>query len=110
MEKAEKAQKKPAASARGEEKTQNKLDEVVYQRNLFFSMVLDMTWQLAIVVIVPVVGGHFLDEALDTTPWLTVAGFAVALLGMVAVMKRVVAESTRRTGQYQSKNSKTGKK
>lgn len=49
-------------------------------------MALDMSWKLAIVVLVPIIGGFKLDDALDTTPLLTITGFILAMGGMALVM------------------------
>lgn len=74
-------------------------DQVLYQRNLFFAMVLSMSWQLAIVVIVPIVGGYMLDEHYHSSPWLTVAGLAVAALGIVGVLVRTVKTANERAAK-----------
>jgi hypothetical protein len=47
---------------------------------------MNMSWQLAIVVLVPVIGGYELDQKLDTLPALTIAGFFVAMAGMALVI------------------------
>jgi hypothetical protein len=47
-----------------------------------------MSWQLAIVVLVPIIGGFELDKSLDTLPALTIAGFFVAMVGMALVVWR----------------------
>jgi F0F1-type ATP synthase assembly protein I len=61
--------------------------------SVFIGMVMDMSWRLAIVVLVPVIGGFKLDERLNTTPWLTISGFVLALAGMILVMRRTVKEA-----------------
>lgn len=61
-------------------------------------MALDMSWRLAVVVIVPIVGGYELDQRLHSSPWLTIAGFVVAGVGMAAVLRRMLNEvNTRAT-------------
>lgn len=49
-------------------------------------MALDMTWRLAIVVLVPIVGGFKLDEKFDTSPLLTIIGFVLSLAGTAFVL------------------------
>ena len=44
-------------------------------RRDFFVAVLNMSWQLALVVLVPIVGGYQLDKTLGTSPLLTLVGF-----------------------------------
>jgi F0F1-type ATP synthase assembly protein I len=50
------------------------------EQQLFMGTVVTLTWQLLIVVVVPFVGGHFLDEHLGTTPVWTLAGLGLALI------------------------------
>ncbi len=47
-----------------------------------------MSWQLAVVVLVPIIGGFELDKRLNTLPALTIAGFFIAMCGMAAVVWR----------------------
>ncbi len=53
---------------------------------VFVSMALDMSWRLALVVLVPIVGGFELDKHFKTTPSLTIIGFVVAMAGMGFVL------------------------
>ena len=53
---------------------------------IFITMALDMSWRLAIVVLVPIIGGFKLDEKLGTTPALIIIGFLLAMGGMALVM------------------------
>ena len=55
-------------------------------RNVFVSMALTMSWQLAIVVLVPVFAGVKMDKAFNSgNSWLFV-GLGLALVGSAAVM------------------------
>lgn len=58
-------------------------------------MALDMTWRLAIVVLVPIIGGFQLDKALDTSPVFFISGFVLAMTGMGLVMWRTVQAANR---------------
>lgn len=49
---------------------------------------LSMSWQLALVVLIPIVGGFELDKKLHTLPVLTIMGFALAMAGMGFVVWR----------------------
>ena len=53
---------------------------------------LDMSWRLAIVVLVPIVGGFYIDKALGMLPVFTILGFFVAMAGMALVVWRQVKE------------------
>jgi F0F1-type ATP synthase assembly protein I len=52
------------------------------------SATLSMSWQLAIVVLVPIIGGYELDKKLHTLPLLTVIGLIVATTGVALVVWR----------------------
>jgi F0F1-type ATP synthase assembly protein I len=62
------------------------------QRQLFMASALSMSWQLAIVVLVPIIGGHELDIHLKTSPFLTVVGFGVAALGTYGLLRSVLTQ------------------
>ena len=55
-------------------------------------LALNMSWQLLIVVVVPILGGHYADEHFKLSPWCTVAGMVLSLLGMVTVVKLTLKE------------------
>jgi hypothetical protein len=61
----------------------------------FVQMALNMGWQLAVVVLVPVAGGAQLDKALDTNHVFLFVGLALALLGTVLVMWRTMQAANR---------------
>jgi F0F1-type ATP synthase assembly protein I len=75
-------------------------NQAYYQQSLFFSLALDMTWQLALVVIVPIVGGYILDKHYHTSPWLTLIGFLVAAVGVFGVLRRVVSQADQRSKNH----------
>lgn len=60
------------------------------QTSVFISSALDMSWRLAIVVLVPIIGGYELDKRLDMTPLLTIVGFILAMIGMALVCWRTL--------------------
>lgn len=92
--KAKAAPKKTAATKVTQEPSaQSDIDKSLYQRNLLLVTVGTMTWQLALVVIVPIVGGYYLDQYFHTTPGLTIAGVLLAALGVVMVMLRAIGEN-----------------
>ena len=72
------------------EQTQPKIDprDVSAAQTAFFVALFNMSWQLAIVVLVPLIGGAQLDNALGTSPIFTITGFIIALAGMAFVVKR----------------------
>jgi F0F1-type ATP synthase assembly protein I len=54
---------------------------------------MDMSWRLAIAVLVPIIGGYELDKHLRTTPALTIIGFIVAMAGLFFILKRTLDEA-----------------
>lgn len=69
--------------------TNTKLDSS-RQQSQFVSLALTMGWQLAVVVLVPVIGGVELDKVFGTSPVLLLIGLAVALLASTVVMWRMM--------------------
>ncbi|MGH7157017.1 MAG: AtpZ/AtpI family protein [Candidatus Saccharimonadales bacterium] len=62
-------------------------------RAVFVIAALDMSWRLAIAVLVPVIGGFELDKHLNTTPALTIIGFLLAMAGLFFILKSTVAKA-----------------
>ncbi len=69
----------------------------------FIMAAMDMSWRLAVVVLVPIIGGFEIDQRVHTTPLLTILGFLLAMGGMALVLKRMLVEVS------QSSNPKPGK-
>lgn len=59
---------------------------------LFNSAAIGMSWQLAVVVLVPIFGGYKLDEKVNTSPLWTLVGLALAMVGMILVVRRALIE------------------
>jgi len=60
--------------------------------SVFIGAALDMSWRLAIVVLVPIIGGFELDQRLHTSPLLTIVGFLLALAGMAVVLWQMLLQ------------------
>lgn len=60
--------------------------------SVFIGAALDMSWRLAIVVLVPIIGGFELDQRLHTGPLLTLSGFLLAMAGMAIVLWQMLQE------------------
>jgi F0F1-type ATP synthase assembly protein I len=58
--------------------------------SVFITMALDMSWRLAVAVLVPIIGGFKLDEKLNSAPLLAILGFILAMGGMALVMRRTL--------------------
>lgn len=78
------------------------------QTSVFITMALDMTWRLAIVVLVPIIGGFYLDQWLNTTPVFTITGFFLAMAGIAIVFWQTLqtANSVEIPAQNKSKIKK----
>lgn len=63
--------------------------------SVFIGAALDMSWRLAIVVLVPVIGGYELDQRWRMAPWLTSLGFLLAVVGMVVVLRQMLRDVSR---------------
>jgi hypothetical protein len=68
-------------SAKSEQPTTN-----LSGRSAFVTLGLDMTWKLAIVVLAPIIGGVYLDNAADTGNLFLFMGLALAAVGSTVVM------------------------
>lgn len=78
-------------------------------KTIFIVAVLDMSWRLAFVILVPIIGGFELDKHVGTTPALTILGFILAMVGLYVVLKYTLAtadERFRPKGQKTEPNSK----
>lgn len=78
------------AVADGALKGENKPIKSKRNGAILMAAALDMSWRLAIVVLVPIVGGFELDKHLGIGPALTIVGFLVAMAGVYIIMKRTV--------------------
>jgi len=63
--------------------------------NQFVLMALAMSWKLALVVMIPVIGGALLDRRLDSFHVFLFVGLAVAVLGSVLVMWQAMQAANR---------------
>lgn len=49
------------------------------REQLFVGTFISLSWQMLVVVLVPAIGGHYLDGRLKTAPIFTIIGFALAI-------------------------------
>lgn len=59
-------------------------------RQMFLNATLNMSWQLAIAVLVPVIGGYELDKSLKSSPAFTIVGLVIAIILCMLVVGRVL--------------------
>lgn len=61
-------------------KTRSAADVPSRQQQLFVGVFAGMSMQLLFVVLIPFLGGHFIDQKLQTAPLFTLIGLGVALV------------------------------
>lgn len=66
--------------------------DVVNAKQLFWGALLNMSWRLALTVLVPIIGGSMLDRRLDSAPSWTLAGVFIAFVGGSAAVWSSVKE------------------
>ena len=61
---------------------------------IVIGLTVSMSWQLALVVLIPVVGGHLIDAHFfpKSAPYFTLAGLLLAIGGMIVVVRRTLKE------------------
>jgi F0F1-type ATP synthase assembly protein I len=73
--------------------------------SVFIGAALDMSWRLAIVVLLPIIGGFELDQHLHMSPFLTIVGFLLAMGGMALVLWQTLQQVNQLTTPKQEKHS-----
>ena len=75
---------KPIASHPSKTKPNSNDDAM---RSAFTSAAIGMSWQLAIIVLLSILGGYKLDQVNHSSPLWTLVGLAVALAGSIIVIR-----------------------
>ena len=78
------------SSAHGSNKQLSDFELSMMAKNQFVVTTMNMSWQLAIAVLVPLLGGHYLDQKLNTGYLFFIIGFLTALAGMYLVVWRQI--------------------
>ena len=65
------------------------------QSSLFITMALDMSWRLAVVILVPVIAGAELDKHFKTSPAWLIVGLVLAMIGMGLVFWQTMQAANR---------------
>lgn len=85
----------PTSVRGGAGRTTEKSGENTGARRQFAVYALNMSWQLAVAVLVPLLGGVALDKKLDTAPIYTLVGLGVALACSAVVMWQAMRAANR---------------
>jgi F0F1-type ATP synthase assembly protein I len=56
------------------------------------AVALAMSWQLLVVIVLPIVGGHLLDSRYHTSPVWMIAGMVIGLIGTIIVVRQAVQQ------------------
>ncbi|HSX43225.1 MAG TPA: AtpZ/AtpI family protein [Candidatus Saccharimonadales bacterium] len=56
------------------------------------AIALGMSWQLLVVIVLPIVGGHLLDTRYHTSPVWMVVGMVIGLVGTVTVVRQTILQ------------------
>lgn len=81
----------PGSARRSSEHTSSTSDSKLNQ-NAFVGIALGMSWQLAVIVLVPILGGYKLDGSFNSAPWLTLIGLLLSIVGSILVVRRSLAQ------------------
>lgn len=79
-------------------------------KSVFVGMAVDMSWRLALVVLIPIIGGYELDSRLGTTPMITIVGFLVAMVGFGLVLWRTTEVAAQMPASKSTSVSPSGSK
>jgi F0F1-type ATP synthase assembly protein I len=56
------------------------------------AVALSMSWQLLVVIILPIVGGHLLDGKYNTSPTWTIIGMVIGVAGTIVVVRQAMRQ------------------
>jgi F0F1-type ATP synthase assembly protein I len=73
--------------------------ETINYQNLFISSALSMSWQLAIVVLIPLIGGYEIDKHLHSSPVFLLVGVVAALVGSIGVVYLSFKQANQKVGK-----------
>ena len=68
------------------------VNSALIARSNFIAATVSMSWQLAIVFLIPVIGGYELDKVTKTSPIFFLIGFVLAMTLSVLVVRRFYVE------------------
>jgi len=75
--------------------TSTKGNQPAQSRTAFFALVFEMSWQLAVVILGPILLGVWLDSVFNTISVFLVIGLLVAVVGSIVVMWGIVKKANR---------------
>jgi F0F1-type ATP synthase assembly protein I len=84
--------------------------DAINSRRLFLGATLNMSWRLALTVLIPTIGGVWLDRKFGTAPSFTLTGFFLAIAGGCAAVWSTVKEVNELQAEEDNKKKPRGKK
>ena len=75
-------------------------------KQLFVSSAISMSWQMALAVLIPIVGGYYLDQYFNSSPWITLAGVVLAFALVTLIVKQTLKSLPDYTKQTKQKGGK----
>lgn len=79
-------------SLKGGTSSTQETEESGVAQSQFVAFALTLSWQLALVVLIPIVGGYELDQATSSSPLWTLVGFGLAATGFALILWRIVQQ------------------
>lgn len=99
--------KRIAETQSGHDQKKVKADKIYPEsfasKQLFINSSISMSWQMAIAVLVPVVGGYYLDQHFKLPSWFIFGWFIIAVTLVVLIVRRTIHQLPEFT---KGKNSK----
>lgn len=92
------------------EKDAQEYIDALAAKSRFFSATLNMGWQLAVTVVIPLVAGIKIDQHFKSSPSYTLAGFMIAVAGAVAVVSKSVKEVNEEQAEMEKEQKQAKKK
>ncbi len=90
----EMADKRPpkVLSNDGQDKANISYPDSFQTRQLFINSSISMSWQMAIAVMVPIVGGYYLDQHFKLANWFIFGWFVIAVALVVLIVRRTIKQ------------------
>lgn len=76
---------------------------VINAKRMFIGATINLSWRLALTVLIPLVGGIKIDQHFDTSPSYTLAGIVLAVAGGCAVVWSSVKEVNQLQAEEENK-------
>jgi F0F1-type ATP synthase assembly protein I len=86
-----------------------RLAETQAAKTQFVGATVNLSWRLALTVLIPLLGGIAIDNKFDTSPSFTLAGLMIAVVLACMAIWQTVQEVNKEQAEAESKNNKRSK-